>query len=81
MQLTEQQAQMMQQEAMQQQQRIQLDLSIMQMKMSLLALAKDIKKENSGMYRDPLEVYYILREEVLGIPVPVAETKPQEEVK
>lgn len=69
--------QAMQQEAMQlQSQRIQLDLSIMQIKMNLLTIANEINKTNTE--NSILDTYYVLRQEVLGIPVPEVEVKEEE---
>ena len=45
---------------------IQAELTIMQFKIQLLALAKDIVKE--GQTENVIETYLDLREEVLGIP-------------
>lgn len=85
MQLTEQQAMMQQQaqaQAQQQfQQQVQLDLQIMNIKMALLSLAKDIRKENPNVHHDELELYYFLREEVLGIPQLVKEEPQPEQQK
>ena len=47
---------------------IQVEFTIMQFKLQLLALAKDIVKE--GQTKDVIETYLDLREEVLGIPNP-----------
>ena len=55
-----------QQQALSQQQ-IQLDITIMQIKMNLLALAKDMIKDNVITDIDVKELYLDLREEVLGI--------------
>lgn len=83
MEQTQQQMSMMQEATMQQQQIIQLDLSIMQMKMSLFVLAKDINKDlPQDSDSDVIEMYYFMRQEVMGIPMPqIEEGKPQEEVK
>lgn len=82
MQLTEQQVMMQQQaqaQAQQQfQQKVQLDLQIMSIKMGLLSLSKDMKKENGHKGMDTMELYYVLREEVLGIPQPQKETQPEQ---
>ena len=45
---------------------IQVELAIMQFKIQLLALAKDMVKE--GQTENVIETYLDLREEVLGIP-------------
>lgn len=45
---------------------IQVELAIIQFKIQLLALAKDMVKE--GQTKNVLETYLDLREEVLGIP-------------
>ena len=47
---------------------IQVEFTIMQFKIQLLALAKDIVKE--GQTENVIETYLDLREEVLGIPNP-----------
>ena len=47
---------------------IQVEFTIMQFKLQLLALAKDMVKE--GQTKDVIETYLDLREEVLGIPNP-----------
>ena len=49
------------------QQQIQLDITIMQIKMNLLALAKDMVAQDNNL-GTITEVYLDLREEVLGIP-------------
>ena len=45
---------------------IQVELAIIQFKIQLLALAKDMVKE--GQTKNVIETYLDLREEVLGIP-------------
>lgn len=45
---------------------IQVEFTIMQFKIQLLALAKDMVKE--GQTKNVIETYLDLREEVLGIP-------------
>ena len=47
---------------------IQVEFTIMQFKIQLLALAKDMVKE--GQTKNVIETYLDLREEVLGIPNP-----------
>ena len=47
---------------------IQVEFTIMQFKIQLLALAKDMVKE--GQTENVIETYLDLREEVLGIPNP-----------
>lgn len=47
---------------------IQVEFTIMQFKIQLLALAKDMVKE--GQTENVVETYLDLREEVLGIPNP-----------
>ena len=47
---------------------IQVELAIIQFKIQLLALAKDMVKE--GQTENVIETYLDLREEVLGIPNP-----------
>lgn len=64
-----------QQQAVMQQQ-FQVDFTIMQIKMNLLALAKDMAPI---VNEDVKELYLELREEVIGIPNPnnVEEEKPE----
>ena len=66
MEMTQQQAQMQQQTMEARQQQIQIDFTVMNVKMQLLALAKDMVKE--GQTKNVIETYLDLREEVLGIP-------------
>ena len=47
---------------------IQVEFTIMQFKIQLLALAKDMVKE--GQTENVIETYLDLREEVIGIPNP-----------
>ena len=47
---------------------IQVEFTIMQFKIQLLALAKDMVKE--GQTKNVIETYLDLREEVLGMPNP-----------
>ena len=65
-----------QQQALSQQQ-IQLDITIMQIKMNLLALAKDMIKDNVITDIDVKELYLDLREEVIGIPDPNKQQKSE----
>ena len=59
------------------QQQIQLDITIMQIKMNLLALAKDMIKDNVITDIDVKELYLDLREEVIGIPDPNKQQKSE----
>lgn len=67
MEMTQQQAQMQQQTMEARQQQIQIDFTVMNVKMQLLALAKDMVKDQITN-KSIEELYLDLREEVLGIP-------------
>lgn len=67
MEMTQQQAQMQQQTMEARQQQIQIDFTVMNVKMQLLALAKDMVKDQITD-KNIEELYLDLREEILGIP-------------
>lgn len=67
MEMTQQQAQMQQQTMEARQQQIQIDFTVMNVKMQLLALAKDMIKDQITD-KSIEELYLDLREEILGIP-------------
>lgn len=67
MEMTQQQAQMQQQTMEARQQQIQIDFTVMNVKMQLLALAKDMVKDQITD-KSIEELYLDLREEILGIP-------------
>ena len=69
MEMTQQQAQMQQQTMEARQQQIQIDFTVMNVKMQLLALAKDMVAQDNNL-GTITEVYLDLRKEVLGIPNP-----------